>query len=141
MRKSKIKNKLIFAFLLPIGLMVLLGVISYTQSERALRKNYEKSLSRTMESKGEYLELAVTNIENDVIKLLTDPNFITYYTGASVNKMEEEELYKSIYKNYAKVASGNDFVYSFNILSSYGKNYATKGTLGYKFTGGTTYTR
>lgn len=132
MRKSKIKNKLIFAFLLPIGLMILLGIISYTQSEAALRENYEKSLSRTMESKGEYLELAVTNIENDVIKLLTDPNFITYYTGESANKMEEEELYKSIYKNYAKVAAGNDFVYSFNILSSYGKNYATKGTLGAK---------
>lgn len=132
MRKSKIKNKLILAFLVPIGLMIVLGIISYIQAEVALRENYEKSLSRTMESKAEYLELATTNIEKEIVKLLTDPNFITYYTGESPNKMEEEELYKNIYTNYAKIATGNEFVSSFNILSSYGKNYATKGTLNAK---------
>lgn len=132
MKRSKIKNKLILAFLVPIGLMIVLGVISYIQAEVALRENYEKSLSRTMESKAEYLELAITNIEKEIIKLLTDPNFITYYTGESPNKMEEDELYKNIYTNYAKITTGNEFVSSFNILSSYGKNYATKGTLNAK---------
>lgn len=132
MKRSKIKNKLIWAFLVPIGLMIVLGVISYIQAEGALRENYEKSLSRTMESKAEYLELASTNIEKEIVKLLTDPNFITYYTGESPNKMEEDELYKNIYTNYAKITTGNEFVSSFNILSSYGKNYATKGTLNAK---------
>ena len=128
----KIKNKLIIAFFIPVLLMVLLGVISYSQSSVALKENYETSLIKTIESKGEYLGLGIKNIENEVIKILTDANFIKYYTGACATNVEEEEVYKSLYKTFVKVATSNDFVSSFNVMSAYGKSYATRGTLSAK---------
>lgn len=132
MKWHKIKNKLIIAFLIPVLLMISLGVISYLQSSMALRKNYETSLVRTIESKGEYLGLVTKNIENEVLKLLTDSNFIKYYTAACTTKSEEEDLQKALYKTFVKVATSNDFVNSFNVLSAYGKSYATGGTLSTK---------
>lgn len=132
MKINKIKNKLIIAFLIPVVLMVLLGVISYSQSSTALTSNYETSLVKTVESKGEYLGLAFNNVENEVLKLLTDANFIKYYTAASTTKVEEEALQKALYTNFIKVATSNDFVNSFNVMSAYGKSYATGGTLSSK---------
>ena len=93
MKINKIKNKLIIAFLIPVVLMVLLGVISYSQSSTALTSNYETSLVKTVESKGEYLGLAFNNVENEVLKLLTDANFIKYYTAASTTRLKKK-LYK-----------------------------------------------
>lgn len=121
--------KLIMVVAIPILFIILLGVISYWITSVALTDNYETAALKTVESSGEYLSLGIKGVEGEIIKLITDEDFSTYYTGASADGKEEEETYKVLYKRYAKIVSSNEFVNSFNVISGYGKSYASNGDL------------
>ena len=129
---SGIRLKLIVAFFIPVILIIILGAVSYLKAMDAITKNYESSALKTVESTADYLNLGFSGVENETLKLVTDSNFIDYYNQKYKTAKEEDEAYKALYKVFVKIVSANEFVKSLSVISSYGKNYASEGTLGNK---------
>lgn len=125
--------KLIGIFLIPVALIIVLGLISYTRAADALTENYKTTVLKTVESTGEYLTLGLAGVEKEVLTLITDDDFSVYYNGESEDGIQEDKNWKALHKRFAKVLSSNEFVYSFNVLSGYGKSYASKGDLTRKY--------
>lgn len=78
-RSGKLKNKLIGAFLVPVALMILLGVISYQMARTNLIREYQNSASSTMSAMGMYCELLCKNIENKANELVSSETVQSYY--------------------------------------------------------------
>ncbi len=76
-----IQTKLIGCYLIPVMLIVILGIVSYSRSSRALNSNYESAVSQTMNMANEYFTFAFSNIETDMNTVLSDGELRVYYSG------------------------------------------------------------
>lgn len=65
-----VKTKLIMAFMITIIPVILLGVISYNTSGKAIKSLAADSTIQTMEQTNKYMELLLTDIENTTFQLL-----------------------------------------------------------------------
>jgi methyl-accepting chemotaxis protein len=71
---QKIKIKLAIGLIIPIFLLVLYGIISYSSSERAITGNYEKSIAGTLDAMGDYFEFALDSVAQKSLEILVDHN-------------------------------------------------------------------
>ena len=60
---SSIKFKLIGAFIIPIALIIILGVASYTTASKAITKSYTQSSQSTITKTADYYNLMFTNVK------------------------------------------------------------------------------
>ncbi len=97
-----IQTKLIGCFTIPVIMIVVLGVVSYTKSSGALNQNYEAAVSQTMNMAKEYFTFVFSNIESDMNIYLSDNTLSGYYTGEySINDSQRESATeaKKIYED------------------------------------------
>lgn len=86
-----IQTKLIGCYLIPVMLIVILGIVSYSRSSGALNSNYESAVSQTMNMANEYFTFAFSNIESDMNTVLSDSELSTYYSGEySTNEAQKK---------------------------------------------------
>ncbi len=91
-----IQTKLIGCFIIPVVMIVVLGVVSYTKSSGALNENYESAVSQTMNMTQEYFTFVFSNLESDMNVYLSDKSLSAYYTGEySVNEAQLESADKT----------------------------------------------
>ncbi|MGN1205895.1 MAG: methyl-accepting chemotaxis protein [Eubacterium sp.] len=86
-----IQTKLIGCYLIPVMLIVILGIVSYSRSSGALNDNYESAVSQTMNMANKYFTFAFSNIESDMNTILADSELSTYYSGEySTNEAQQK---------------------------------------------------
>lgn len=116
-----IRTKLIGAFMVPVMLIVILGVISYERSSSGFKQNYKDSASTMMQTMSEYFELGFHTISSKSLQLDSNETITNYYSGVyrddEVNELlQYDECYREVY-----TASVLDtMVSNVYILSSYG---------------------
>lgn len=76
-----IQTKLIGCFIIPVILIIVLGVVSYSRSAGALNENYETAVSQTINMAGEYFSFIISNIESDMDVFMSDETLNAYYSG------------------------------------------------------------
>ncbi|MCI8365254.1 MAG: hypothetical protein HFG34_09960 [Eubacterium sp.] len=88
-----IQTKLIGCFIIPVIMIIILGVVSYSRSSSALNVNYEAAVSQTMNMANEYFSFVFSNIESDMNVYLSDSDLTAYYSGKySTNEAQEKSL-------------------------------------------------
>ena len=88
-----IQTKLIGCFIIPVIMIVVLGVVSYSRSSGALNENYEAAVSQTMNMAKEYFSFVFTNIESDMNVYLSDEDLSSYYSGEySTNEAQKKSV-------------------------------------------------
>ncbi len=88
-----IQTKLIGCFIIPVIMIIILGVVSYSRSSSALNENYEAAVSQTMNMAKEYFSFVFSNIESDMNVYLSDSDLTAYYSGKySTNEAQEKSL-------------------------------------------------
>lgn len=88
-----IQTKLIGCFIIPVIMIIVLGVVSYSRSSNALNENYEAAVSQTMNMAKEYFAFVFTNIESDMNVYLSDQDLSDYYSGEySTNEAQKESV-------------------------------------------------
>ena len=127
---QSITGKVIFGFLIPIIMIIILGVASYSKASTAMISNYETASMASVISTADYLALGIDNVSAEAIKLVTDEEFTKYYAAEYTTPRDEEDAYKILYKTFVKIISSNEFVNSFSVITNYGENYSSVGTLG-----------
>lgn len=92
-----IQTKLISAYLIPVILIIVLGIVSYSQSSGALNENYETAVTQTLNTANDYFSFVFSNIESDMNVYLSDKDLGEYYSG-EYNVSEEQNKSKDSLK-------------------------------------------
>lgn len=95
-----IQTKLIGCYLIPVMLIVILGIVSYSRSSGALNSNYEAAVSQTMNMANEYFTFALSNIESDMNTVLSDSELSTYYSGEYSTNDAQQKTRDDLKKKY-----------------------------------------
>jgi methyl-accepting chemotaxis protein len=79
--KFSIRLKLTFAFLVPVALMIILGVISYLQAQKGLKESYENTTQSTVSSIAKYISFGLSSVQEKAESLSKNEVMIKYYSG------------------------------------------------------------
>jgi hypothetical protein len=80
MMSKSIRAQLILAFLVPTILIVVLGIVSYSNTSKTAMTLATQSSKTSMESSGKYLDLLLSTIENQANQICTDSDVQEYFT-------------------------------------------------------------
>ena len=121
-----IQAKLIGAFMIPVILFVLIGMMIYSKSSTTLNSTYESSADTSVSTLEQYLSLGFENIELMATRLSINSAVTGYYTGA-------EEKSEAMLMN-AKLAISNEstadkFIDHIIILAKSGKACSEQGAI------------
>ena len=84
-RKAKkimgIRAKLLLAFALPVFFVILLGVVTYSQTADSLEKHYKESTMQILGKTSDYMEILLLEVETIAYNLSQDVDLISYFSG------------------------------------------------------------
>ncbi|MBQ3583270.1 MAG: methyl-accepting chemotaxis protein [Lachnospiraceae bacterium] len=95
-----IKNKLIGAFLLPVILFIIVGIIIYSKSEQGLKSNTETLTFTSVDMLKEYFELGFESVYLTSTRIAVNSDINSHFGG----------MYDNKYENKAKGAIVNEAV-------------------------------
>ncbi len=126
-----IRYKLIAGFILPVVLIIILGVLSYTTASKAVTGSFETSAQSTIQKTAEYYELMFSNIKavaNDLANTLVVQE---YYSGSYENSnTEEANAFSSIRTQVTSLTTTNKQIKSVYLFGKNGKDlYSTTCSL------------
>lgn len=125
----KIWTKLIGVFLIPVGFIILLGVISFTKASDALISSYKNSTLSNLNNIANYLDLGFGMVSDKSTLLNTNSTLKNYYSGNyKDNPVEEMKKFKEIQEfAYANILSDN-IIKNIYIFGRHGNAILTKGS-------------
>lgn len=123
----KIIYKLMFAFLIPIVMMVMLGIVCYnTASQNAVSK-YEESAGSTVTSVAEYFNLLTSNVETNATDMLVTDAVKDYYglNAMSSNQNKESTSYNAMKTMVLKMTSSTKYVANVHVFAAAGRSVSS----------------
>lgn len=125
-----IKIKLIGAFVIPVLLIILLGVISYNTASNAITSSYTESSVSTVKKTADYYTLMFSNIKSTASEFASSSDVKSYYSGSfSADPITEESRYNSIFNSLNATVMGNSAIKTIHVISNYGKSIFTTTNL------------
>ena len=119
---SSIKFKLIGAFIIPIALIIILGVASYTTASKAITKSYTQSSQSTITKTADYYNLMFTNVKATATDMVNNSMVQEYYSGVyGSDPITEGNNYATLRANLTSTALGNKAISNIYIFGNYGK--------------------
>ncbi len=130
-RLGGIRVKLIGAYIIPVVLIVLLGVLSYTRASEAIISNYEVATRNTVQKTAEYYSLLMQDINTKSQKLAGDNVTRSYYNGDYKDSSgKESESYSTINRNILSEKTSDSNINLISVLAPTGKGLTTNGMIG-----------
>lgn len=118
-KNKSIRTKLIISFSIPIVLIIILGIITYSRASSVIIENYKTSAIQTIDANGNYLELIFDSIEAKSNQIISNGNLTKYYGGGyEKNSIEEYAAYDGTYNDLIAMVAADKFIYSINIIST-----------------------
>jgi methyl-accepting chemotaxis protein len=96
---SKILAQLLEAFLIPIILCIMLGIICYKTAANAMLKKYEVSSAETVSAMSLYAERMVGSIEGKSLEFLNSDNVAEYTKNVMLNNLLDISTYATNCRN------------------------------------------
>lgn len=87
-KTHKLQTKLILAFLIPIALFIVTGVLTYSVSSSTLTETYEKSTSTSVGTLGDYYSMVLDNVQLMASRLSVNVDINDYYSGGVGGKKQ-----------------------------------------------------
>lgn len=127
--KIRIQVKLIGAFLIPVGFIILLGIISFSKASNALISNYKTSTLSNMNNMASYIDLGLEQVAEKSTLLNTNSTLKNYYSSSySNNVIGEQRKYKELQEFvFANILSAN-IIKNIYIFGEYGNGILTHGS-------------
>lgn len=125
-----IRTKLILAFLVPVVLIILLGIISYSKASEGLIRNYESTTLSNMSNMIKYISFGFNNIEAKANLLNSDKELKKYYSGFyKADDVEELTRYREVQALVNSNVLLEDYIGNIYMFSNYGIGISGKGSL------------
>ncbi len=120
-RAQKIAYRLAVAFMIPVLLMVVLGIVSYEVSAKFVVRQYENLLSEELHAVNSYMGLLCDNVEDKATEIIGNEDVGAYYlkyAGKKTTQARDCATAVSTFLN--KIRSTCDYVEGYHILSEKG---------------------
>ncbi len=130
--KGGIMKTLIGAFLVPVVLMIVLGVVSYNTASSGILTKYNESAMSTVSAMGDYCGLLCDSISAKALEVSTDNTLIDYYNFVKQNRQDYTvmEALRDTRTVITNAKSINKYMYSCTVIPEYGSYITTlSGTL------------
>ncbi|MFT4143064.1 MAG: hypothetical protein QM644_01310, partial [Mobilitalea sp.] len=125
---GNIRAKLLFSFLVPIVLIVILGGTAYTISSNAISDRFTSSTISLITSTGSHYDVITQNIRNRAVELSTDNEIYTYYNGGygedavtellqGVDYLTEDEVYAKIKSKITTLVLMDQYIENLTIFT------------------------
>lgn len=129
---GKIRVKLVISFLVPVLFIIILGVVAYTNSAKAITDNFTNGTVTAINKTSDYFGLIMQNIEDKALQIATDTNIKQYYSGKlSGDILAEGNAYKSISSNMANIATSDKYIGNIYIFTNDKKPLSTSTSFDY----------
>ena len=116
----RIATKLIFAFMIPVACIVVLGVVSYQKAAGAIEDNYRSSAAQTVDMMDRYITTAMENVQADFRNMLVDDEFKGLFSGNFASDPAKESSIRTDWNNTFLKMPTSDKIYS-NVYVLYDK--------------------
>ena len=93
---KSIRTKLISAFLVPVILLIVLGIISYFSASGAVKNIARESTISTMDSSGKYLEIIYSMIDDLTFQLFSEKDIQDYLSSSAIDYEDSEDMYAKV---------------------------------------------
>lgn len=124
-----IRYKLIGGFLLPVALIVILGVMSYTTASNAVTESFETSAQSTIQKTAEYYDLMFSNIKAVSNDLSNNVVVQEYYSGTYENSnTDEANAYAEIRSIVSSLTTTNKQIKSVYLIARHGRDLYSSTT-------------
>lgn len=108
-------------FLIPVILIILIGIVSYTQAAGIITNKYKQSTLKSIEMSSEYVGLGFSGIEALSLECISNDDIKNYYLGvyskSASKQLEAASKLSSIQKLIWTKQSTSSFIYNIHILS------------------------
>lgn len=124
--KKSILGTLLVAFMVPVVLMIILGVVSYRTASSGIVDKYKESAQSTVSAVGDYFNLVCTNISNKALEMITNSDVGDYY-DKYYGKQESKalETFRSAKSDIGNAKSTNKNIYSCTVIPEAGAYLST----------------
>ena len=123
---SGIRFKITAAFIIPVLLMIVLGVVSYTRSADALTSSYEATAKTTVDTTADYLDMVIETIRTSSYDIAVSSIAREYYGGAySDDAYNESKVYTTLKNEIESRKLGNKYIKNIVFTANYGKGVST----------------
>ena len=128
-KRMSIKVKLIGAFIIPVVLIIMLGVISYVTASNAIKSSFIEASTSTIQKTADYYKLMFSNVSALATDFANNTDVKSYYSGSLANDvMTESTTYNNISSNLSSTAMGNKAIKAAYVIGSYGRSIFTSTT-------------
>ncbi len=120
---GKIAFTLTGAFLVPVILLIVSGILSYKTASSYTVRQYEDSVTASVGTVTDYYDLLCSTIENKVSEVSTNDSVVSYYSAYAGNMDTEAANLQRQVQNILTAAKGScTYAYSYNVIASNGGN-------------------
>lgn len=111
-----LRFKMIASFLIPIGCIILLGIVSFDKASHGIIKNYEKATIDSINMAAEFLRFGFKNVEASAVQYVGDSSFSTYLRNTG-EMMELNNTRKNIQNSFQTKKITDEFIGNIYILT------------------------
>ena len=108
---SSIRVKLLASYILMVGFIIVVGVISYNKGASAVRESYNASARQSMEMLGEYFSFGFNNVKSTAVEYMTNTD-LTLYLDKRMTGNDEVWFYKDTKDKIASKVAADSFIES-----------------------------
>lgn len=113
---NTIRFRLLGSYVLLVGFIVLVGVLSYLKSSEAIINNYIDSTKQSMNMLGEYLEYGFSTVKSCAVEYLADAD-LTNYVSARYDNVSRDTYYTNKKQNIITKAEADPFISNIYFVS------------------------
>lgn len=118
---TSIKGSLIKAFLVPIVLIIVFGVVSYKTASGVIKEKVENSSISTISAMSMYCNLLTGNISSKALELVVGDDLSSYYEGNyKQNDSKAMQYWRNAKKDLLQIKASVQYLYSYSIIPANG---------------------
>lgn len=121
--------KIILAFLIPVLMLFIFGIVSYQKSANAIISNYEKSTVETMDAVSQYLNLGIKSVSDKAVEVMLSEDIKDYYKRTNVkDTLDDVKVLRTIKSTVTVIRETNIFIQNTHLLASVGSSVSSAKT-------------
>ena len=116
---KKIKTTLVGAFMVPVILIVLLGVVSYTKASDTIVENCKESSISTITASGMYFDLLCESTSAKALEIIMTSDVAAYYEKKYKSE-DAAEYFRNVKTHLRNALASVDYVGTYNLVAENG---------------------
>ncbi|ROR31436.1 methyl-accepting chemotaxis protein [Mobilisporobacter senegalensis] len=127
---NSIRVKLIGGFIIPVGCILLLGIVSYTKASRGIISSYETASQNSLNMLSQYYSLAFQSVISKSTQINANEELKKYYSGYyKGDPLKEISGFKEAQSLASSTTIGDQIIKSVYVFSEYGDGISSYGSL------------